>query len=57
MEKMVEWGRRSGAELFIAWKYPYRGWLFVPIYLLNKRGNSYVISLEEATLLSNRSIL
>ena len=52
MKKMLEWRKRSGAELFLAWKYPYRGWFFIPVYLLTKRGSNYVITLEEAQALT-----
>ncbi len=53
MEKMLEWRKRSGAELYIAWKYPYRGWFFIPVYLLTERENSYVITLKEAEALTH----
>ncbi len=53
MEKMLEWRKRSGAELYLAWKYPYRGWFFIPIYLLTKRGSNYVVTLDEAEVLSH----
>ncbi len=52
MEKMLEWKRRSGAELFLAWKYPYKGWFFVPIHLLTRKPTGYSIRLEEAIALS-----
>ena len=54
MEKMLEWKRRSGAELYLAWKYPYRGWFFIPIYLLTEKPSGYSITLEEAITLSHR---
>ncbi len=53
MEKMLEWRRRSGAELYLAWKYPYRGWFFIPVYLLTEKESGYVITLEEAVNLSH----
>lgn len=52
MEKMLEWRKRSGAELFLAWKYPYRGWFFIPVHLLTRKASGYVIRLEEAEALS-----
>ena len=53
MNKMLEWRKRSGAELYIAWKYPYKGWFFIPVYLLTKKESAYVITLEEARALSH----
>ncbi len=54
--KMSEWQRRSGALLYIAWKYPRKGWLFIPFSLLRRRGSKYVISWEEGKLLG-RNVL
>ncbi len=56
MDKMMEWCRRSGAELYIAWRMPYRGWIFIPVYLLSKRGDVYVIKKEEAEALGIRDV-
>ncbi|NPA87040.1 MAG: hypothetical protein GXO00_03460 [Candidatus Diapherotrites archaeon] len=52
MQKMLKWAQRSGATLYLAWKYPYRGWFFIPVELLNRRNGKYVINIEEAEALS-----
>jgi len=52
MDKMVEWMRRSGARLYIAWKVPYRGWLFIPPSALSRRKGYYGIDKKTAEKIS-----
>ena len=52
MEKMGEWMRRAGASLYIAWKVPYRGWLFLPPSALERKGSRFSIDVQTAERLS-----
>ena len=52
MEKMMEWMRRSGARLFVAWKVPYRGWLFLQPSALLPGERNYRIDIKTAEKLS-----
>ena len=56
-EKMIEWSNRAGADLFLAWKYPYKGWFFIPVRLLEKRNGYYRIRINEAEALSYNSFI
>ncbi len=46
MEELFKWGNRAGAEVFVAWKYPNRGWFFVKPQEFS-RGKNYNISFEK----------
>ncbi len=52
MEKMRAWMVRSGARLYVAWKVPYHGWLFIPPSALRENGAHYSIDLSDARRLS-----
>lgn len=47
MEDLKKWRQMSGGEMFIAWKYPNRGWFFLKIEDFNF-GKNYSISFEKA---------
>ncbi len=46
MGELLKWGERGGAEVFVAWKYPNKGWFFVKPGEFNI-GKNYNISFEK----------
>ncbi len=46
MSELLRWGERGGAEVFIAWKYPNKGWFFVRTEEFN-HGKHFTISFEK----------
>ena len=48
MEELVEWGRIAHTEMFIAWKVPLKGWLFLRPEQFNKTEKNYIISRKNA---------
>lgn len=51
MRDLFKWRDLSLSETFIAWKYPNKGWFFLPISCFSKRKN-YSISFEFAKRVS-----
>lgn len=40
LEQLKQWERIGGAECYIAWKYPRRGWRFISLkHVLKRKGN------------------
>jgi Holliday junction resolvase len=50
--QLKEWCARAGAEFFIAWKVPHKGWLFLSFEDFAECGKSYAISLKKASSVS-----
>ena len=48
MDQMLEWAVKADAEMYIAWKIPQKGWLFLQVKDFNKHANTYTISLKNA---------
>jgi len=48
MLELKEWSGKAGADFFIAWKIPYRGWLFLPEKAFTKTEKAYTISKSKA---------
>lgn len=48
MEEQLEWCERADAELYIAWKIPHEGWLFLHPKHFNKTPKFYYISRKNA---------
>ncbi|HIH16981.1 MAG TPA: hypothetical protein HA252_06260 [Candidatus Diapherotrites archaeon] len=48
MQELLSWCERAGAEVFIAWKYPRRGWFFLKPEHFSKAEKNYSISLRHA---------
>jgi len=48
MAELVGWAERAGTELFVAWKVPHKGWLFLPPKALSKTPKGHSISLKNA---------
>jgi Holliday junction resolvase len=44
----VNWAKTAGAEFFIAWKVPHKGWLFMKSDLFRNAGKNFMVSLEDA---------
>ncbi len=44
MQGLFEWVRKADADLFIAWKIPNRGWLFLQPQYFKKTNKNYAIS-------------
>jgi len=44
----VNWAKTAGAEFFIGWKVPHRGWFFVKPELFRLSEKNYMLSLEDA---------
>ena len=47
MSELVKWGEISGASVFVAWKYPNKGWFFIKPKQFNK-SKHYNISFPNA---------
>lgn len=52
MEELLEWSEIAGSQLFIAWKIPKEGWLFISPSHFNKNLKNYCISKKTAKLKS-----
>lgn len=48
MEEQIGWAKRAGAEFFVVWKVPRKGFLFLDPNDFVKAGKNYVISLKKA---------
>ncbi len=48
MSELIKWGEISGTDVFVAWKIPKKGWLFLRPEHFEKKGKSYAISLKNA---------
>lgn len=48
IEELKKWGGMAGAELYIAWKVPRKGWLFIPLKLLQKKDKNFTITRKKA---------
>jgi Holliday junction resolvase len=48
MSELREWSRMAGAELYIAWKIPRKGWCFLKPRQFKKGGAGYNISRRRA---------
>jgi len=44
----VNWAKTAGAEFFIGWKVPHKGWFFVKEEHFNNAGKNFMITLEIA---------
>lgn len=49
IEELKKWGKMASAELYIAWKIPRKGWLFLPLKLLKKKNKNFTISRKRAS--------
>lgn len=49
MDQMLEWAVKADSHLFIAWKIPNKGWLFLKPEHFTRHSNSYTISLKKAS--------
>ncbi|MBU1120669.1 MAG: Holliday junction resolvase Hjc [archaeon] len=48
MDELIGWGKKAGANVFIAWKIPNKGWLFLPPKTFSKKASNYTISKKKA---------
>lgn len=48
MQQLITWASNAGTDIFVAWKYPHKGWLFLPPNLFKKTSKGYSISLKKA---------
>lgn len=46
--ELRDWSERAGAEFYIAWKVPRKGWLFLSPNALEKKPKNHTISLKKA---------
>jgi len=44
----VNWAETAGADFFVAWKVPHKGWLFVSAKHFHNAGKNFMISLDDA---------
>jgi len=47
VHELLNWGRRGDADVYVAWKYPNKGWIFIKPKHFNK-SKYYTISFEKA---------
>ena len=50
MDELYKWCARAGAEFYIAWKVPHKGWLFLPGSFFKKTPKGYSISRRKALI-------
>ena len=48
MLELVSWGKKAEVEMFVAWKIPDKGWLFLKPEHFNKSEKAFSISKEKA---------
>lgn len=48
MGELVGWAKRAGAEPFVGWKVPRKGWLFLRPGHFHSTGKFFLISLRDA---------
>lgn len=48
MKELVFWGKNADVEMFVAWKIPNKGWLFLKPEFFNSSEKHYSISKEKA---------
>lgn len=48
MDELQEWGKLAGAELYVAWKIPRKGWRFLKPEQFSRSAKSYNISIKNA---------
>ncbi|PIN98295.1 MAG: hypothetical protein COT90_05060 [Candidatus Diapherotrites archaeon CG10_big_fil_rev_8_21_14_0_10_31_34] len=48
MTELIKWGEISGTEVFVAWKIPQKGWLFLKPEDFAKKAKSYSINQKQA---------
>lgn len=48
MESLLFWSEKAGLNVYIAWKVPREGWLFISPKEFKKTEKAYTISLKEA---------
>jgi Holliday junction resolvase len=48
MNELVSWSNRAGAEVYIAWKVPHKGWFFLKPAQLKKTPKAFTISRKNA---------
>ncbi len=46
--ELLGWAKKAGAEPWIAWKIPRKGWLFLKTGQLSNTGKFYTISMKDA---------
>ncbi len=48
MQELEEWATKAGVDFFIAWKYPHKGWFFLPKEIFKRTEKAYNISIDKA---------
>jgi len=48
MSDEINWAKTAGAEFFVGWKVPHKGWFFVKPEHFHITEKNYMLSLEEA---------
>jgi len=48
MSELQEWAKKAGAEAFVGWKVPRKGWLFLKPKQFHATGKFFLISLKDA---------
>jgi Holliday junction resolvase len=46
----VNWARVAGAEFFVGWKVPHKGWFFITSQDFRNAGKNFMVSLEDVIL-------
>lgn len=49
MHELEDWAQKAGVDLYVAWKVPHKGWIFLPKNLFSETQKAYTISLKDAT--------
>jgi Holliday junction resolvase len=52
LNELKEWQKRANAHAYIAWKYPHKGWFFIPLNKIKNR-NVNKSHLEDAKTLED----
>jgi holliday junction resolvase Hjr len=48
MQEEINWAKKAGANFWIAWKVPFKGWLFLTPEQFTLREKNYMIKLDKA---------
>ncbi len=48
MESLLQWSEQSGIPVYIAWRMPREGWLFIKPESFRQSDKAYIISVKEA---------
>ena len=48
MAELRSWSTNAGADFYIAWKIPHKGWFFLPAEIFKRTKKAYTISMKKA---------